>query len=132
MHTHTHIYISRHLCIYLHREEGHQSAAVISDSALGIFPEHSQGPLLAGTAHCFSSDADPSTFTSVAAFSYVNERAKVVSNEASAGFGLCKSGLLDDSAGLQRLCRSQQLTMQDSRQTLNVVLTKLTAVATST
>lgn len=58
------------------RSFSHQSAAVISDSALGIFPEHSQGPLLAG-------------------------------------FGLCKSGLLDDSAGLQRLCRSQQLTMQD-------------------
>ncbi|CAE7805883.1 unnamed protein product [Symbiodinium sp. CCMP2456] len=58
------------------RSFSHQSAAVISDSALGIFPEHSQGPLLAG-------------------------------------FGLCKSGLLDDSAGLQRLCTSQQLTMQD-------------------
>lgn len=58
------------------RSFSHQSAAVISDSALGIFPEHSQGPLLAG-------------------------------------FGLCKSGLLDDSASLQRLCISQQLTMQD-------------------
>ena len=59
-------------------------------------------------------------------------KAPLVSNEAFAGFGLCKSGLLDDSAGLQRLCISQQLTMQDGSQTLNTVLTTLTAVATST
>ncbi|CAE6940215.1 unnamed protein product [Symbiodinium natans] len=54
----------------------YQAAAVLSDSALGIFPEHAQGPLLAG-------------------------------------FGLCKTGLLDPSPGLKTRCLSQQLTMQD-------------------